>query len=423
MFKKSLLLIGSSPAALDCDLVAKTLDAWSGDQVPTIERTTFDAVLADADELNFAGAAWVISDQAKNTDLHEIVAWLQDKNLPAALTLPDETKPGGATCQSGVVVVPTDCEPGVALAVMRTLWSQATVIFAMRQEVALLSAHHGGLCNQIDKINEELRMAAQLQREFLSTDLPDYHGVQFRVLFRPAGYVSGDIYDVARLDEHHVGVFVADAVGHGVPAALLTVFIKRSLHTKRTNPNRPEDVIIVSPNEVLERLNRDMIRQQESSENLRFATATYGVIDLRTRQLSLARAGHPAPILMRSDGSIQNLEPDGGLLGIFPDEQYELIRLQLQDSDRLLMYSDGFEFAFPEDEQATTHYTKKLAQLRDGTIDEAIQRLAGRLDQQIGSLNQIDDLTAVIVDIAAAQGSSAAQDGPGARIDHTRRVA
>ena len=61
-------------------------------------------------------------------------------------------------------------------------------------------------------------------------------GVRFHTLFRPAGYVSGDLYDIMRLDETHVGFYMADAVGHGMPAALLTMFIKNALVTKQIGP-------------------------------------------------------------------------------------------------------------------------------------------------------------------------------------------
>ena len=61
--------------------------------------------------------------------------------------------------------------------------------------------------------------------------------VTFDVLFRPAGYVSGDLYDVQRLDEDHVGFYVADAVGHGVPAAMMTVLIKHGMPMEQVSGN------------------------------------------------------------------------------------------------------------------------------------------------------------------------------------------
>ena len=80
------------------------------------------------------------------------------------------------------------------------------------------------------RLDEELRLAAKLQQDFLPKQLPQVGPIHFHSLFRPAGYVSGDLYDVMRLDEKRVGFFPVDAVGHGMPAALLTMFIKRPDH-------------------------------------------------------------------------------------------------------------------------------------------------------------------------------------------------
>ncbi len=111
-----------------------------------------------------------------------------------------------------------------------------TEIDALRGE---LDQHHRrdrALHGQMDRLDEEMRLAARLQRDFLPKTLPEVGRVRFRALFRPAGYVSGDLYDVQRLDEDHVGFYLADAVGHGMPAALLTMFLKRALTTKEITP-------------------------------------------------------------------------------------------------------------------------------------------------------------------------------------------
>ncbi|HAU37257.1 MAG TPA: hypothetical protein DCX07_06020, partial [Phycisphaerales bacterium] len=68
------------------------------------------------------------------------------------------------------------------------------------------------------ELGEEMRLAARLQRDFLPRRLPEVGPARFGVLYRPATWVSGDIYDILRLDETHVGFYVADAVGHGMPA-------------------------------------------------------------------------------------------------------------------------------------------------------------------------------------------------------------
>jgi serine phosphatase RsbU (regulator of sigma subunit) len=228
-------------------------------------------------------------------------------------------------------------------------------------------------------------------------------------LFRPAGYVSGDIYDVERLDEEHVAFFIADAVGHGVPAALLTMYIKRSLQTKTISDDVPHRYQLVSPDKSLAQLNRDMCAQQ--SGKVRFATACYGVLNCKTLELYFARAGHPYPLLLGVDGSCEMLQADGALLGVFPDETFTMTRMQLTPGDRLLLYSDGFEVAF--DPSDKLDYTEQLKALARGPLDEAFAKLSTKLDHQVGSLHQTDDITALLLDVdPAANRISAERETP-----------
>src|SRR5258706_15252928 len=108
---------------------------------------------------------------------------------------------------------------------------------ALRDELNVLHRRDDTLSTYMTRIDEELRLAARLQQDFLPKTLPQVGPVHFHTLFRPAGYVSGDLYDVIRLDEKRAGFFIVDAVGHGVPAALLTMFLKRSLICKEIGPS------------------------------------------------------------------------------------------------------------------------------------------------------------------------------------------
>src|SRR4051794_31980740 len=108
---------------------------------------------------------------------------------------------------------------------------------ALKFELNVLRRRDETLNFYMHRLDEELRLAARLQQDFLPRILPQLGPVHFHTLFRPAGYVSGDLYDIMRLDEHHVGFFICDAVGHGMPAALLTMFIKRALTTKEIQPS------------------------------------------------------------------------------------------------------------------------------------------------------------------------------------------
>jgi phosphoserine phosphatase RsbU/P len=402
---KTITLIGSSPAALANPAIEAALARWPESDRPATASLTFEQVLEHEAFLDRCGVAWVILDEAQAPGLYSLLAMLQDRHLPSMLSRPEEKHPLGAAFQEGVVIAPLDADSEPVAAILRTLWCQAGVVRSLRVEIAALQAHQGGLCDQIGKIDEELRLAAQLQREFLPAKLPEIGPVEFHVFFRPASYVSGDIYDVIQLDEHHVGFFIADAVGHGVPAALMTMYIKRCLHTKAVDATLPRGYRIVPPDEALAQLNHDMVQQQATGK-VRFATACYGVINCKTLELSFARAGHPFPLVLHADDTTELLSPDGGMLGIFPEEKFELMHTRLRPGDRLLLYSDGFEVAFPTREQqggkrvlATQQYAEEFKQLAHGSLDTAIEQLITKLDQQLGSLHQRDDLTVVCLGV------------------------
>ncbi len=216
---------------------------------------------------------------------------------------------------------------------------------SLRQQINFLNRRDETVNFYMHRLDEELRLAARLQQDFLPKSLPQVGPIHFHTLFRPAGDVSGDIYDVARLDEKHVGFYMADAVGHGMPAALLTMFIKNALVTKQISP---QGYRLLDPGEALGRLNASLVEQKLTHAT--FATAVYGTVNTSTLVCRFAGAGHPYPLLMRADGSVMNVASEGGLLGIFPEEKYVDSEIQLRVGDRLFVYTDGIEVAFGDDQ-------------------------------------------------------------------------
>ena len=267
---------------------------------------------------------------------------------------------------------------------------------AVRLELESVRRRDDVLNSYMRRLDEELRLAARLQRDFLPKSLPEIGRVRFHTLFRPAGYVSGDLYDVMRLDERNVGFYLADAVGHGVPAALLTMFVKQALQTK--------DIIegggyrLLDPSEAMRRLNGRLIDQNLSHAT--FATALYGTIDVDSLTLTVSRAGHPAPIVLRADGSAEALEPEGSLLGIFPDEAYESRAVQLRPGDRVIIYTDGVEVAFwgtaGVDTERWHHELMGYRSLRAGQL---LAEFSDRIDREAGSLAPKDDLTIIVAEV------------------------
>ena len=296
----------------------------------------------------------------------------------------------------GLMAVPVNCNPDELLGRLAGLAAARPIIDQLQRENAMLRRFDTGMSTQMTQMDEEMRLAARLQVDFLPRKLPEFHNVSFNVLFRPASYVSGDIYDVARLDEDHVGFFVADAVGHGMPAALLTIFLKRTLQTKELTP---AGYRLILPDEALGHLNNELVSQQLSL--CQFVTMAYGILNSRTLELQWARAGHPLPYLLRTNGSAEELDLDGALLGVFPDEKFPLQKLQLRPGDSVLMYSDGFESAFTDPAGLINErYRLEFAKLAGSHPHTRFASMIQELDKQEGSLHQRDDLTALLMTIA-----------------------
>lgn len=214
--------------------------------------------------------------------------------------------------------------------------------------------------NHAQQLETQLKMAGTVQKDFLPQTLPDSSHLKWSVVFMPADWVSGDIYDIARIDEKHIGFYLADAVGHSMPAALLTMFLKQAVQMRQTIGNEYK---IFTPFEVISSLNQKMFAQH--LRGCQFATCCYCLLNTETLALDYCRAGHPYPILIsknRDGGGPVQLQTRGSLLGVFEDAQFEQGSVQLQPGDKLFLYSDGAEpFMGTEHNETSLNFTREFA--------------------------------------------------------------
>ncbi len=399
MASLNIILTGLAECELELVALRDSLQsAWSNPREVTFDvcttgelnfqvLETCDAILLDTHDLR------------GHESMRYVLSLLEQSGRPVVALAAQIDNPRDPFAFAGHMLIERTADASSLCSSLTALIHRQTEILRLRRELTISTKQHSGLRQQLSHIHEELQLAAMVQREYLPREMPTLCGVDAAVLWRPASYVSGDIYDVMKLDDDHLGVFVADAVGHGVPAALLTMIICKSLRTTQATDS---GVRILQPSEVLRHLNEEMIHRR--SRSTRFATAIYAVVNCRQRTMQIARAGHPAPLLF-SQGQSQFLEPSGGLLGVFADEEYEQIELDLCVGDRLLIYSDGFEQAFPDlhDDSSgkplpNRKYLDVFEELRaeDGA-SRLIDSLADRLDVHQGSLHPIDDLTMLCV--------------------------
>jgi sigma-B regulation protein RsbU (phosphoserine phosphatase) len=188
---------------------------------------------------------------------------------------------------------------------------------------------------------------------------------------------------------------MADAVGHGMPAALLSMFLKTALVTKEINASGYR---LLDPAQTMTRLN-DALVEQNLSQAM-FATALYGSVNIRSLELTFARGGHPSPVILTRNGDLRAIEAEGPLLGIFPCETFEQTTIQLTPGDRVFVYSDGIEWAFSDEPTPDTSlWREKLLARREMPTDQLLREFGKHLD---GGQPKKDDLTVIVIDVAAA---------------------
>ena len=247
----------------------------------------------------------------------------------------------------------------------------------------------------VETLSEQLRLAGLVQQDFLPSTLPSDDRIQWATFFMPAEWVSGDIYDVVRLDENHIAFYIADVVGHGMPAALLTIFLKQAMVMRETIGNNYR---IFSPAEVVKKLNMKMAAQKLSG--YQFATCCYCLLNTKTLELSYARAGHPYPILIRRGKEPEQLEVRGSLLGVFEQAEYFENTIQLQPGDKILMYSDGAESCIGAfNDKIGFCYTEQFNEYKDKPILDLVESYSSYIQEKVFSPAEIDDVTLLGLEI------------------------
>lgn len=345
----------------------------------------------------------VLAPDEPDTTIYQLADRAQVSLTPGVVVIPPELGRIATMLErEGMMILPWDATPEQIAWSVLALHARQAMIARLRDELRIAQLSVNGAYGEMAKLQEEMQTAATIQQAHMPRKLPETRGVEVGVVYRPATYVSGDIYDVAQLDEHRSAFFIADAVGHGVPAALMTMIIACGLHKI---DGIGDDARVVPPAEALYRLNNAMT--EHSGGSSRFATAVYGVYDARTSEVTIAGAGHPPPIIVRGNGlTIDRVEPEGPLLGVFPDADFGQTTLRLDPGDLLILFSDGFEVAFPKAgsegddfKRPTLTYLDKLASAGESgmPLNEAVEVLEAELDNAAGSLHQPDDITALFI--------------------------
>lgn len=249
------------------------------------------------------------------------------------------------------------------------------------------------------KMSEDLESAGRIQRSLLPSTPLQLPWLESDWRFDACSATAGDMLNVMRLDEHRVGFYVLDVSGHGTQAALLSVSLSRVLTPfaqqggllKATDTNGYR---VLSPAEVAGELNRRFPVMKQSGQ---YFTFIYGIVDRRTRMLSLVSAGHPHPIILSKDGARLHQPPGNIPIGWMPNTHFQDQEIQLASGDQVVFYTDGYSEAKDPNgqefgEQRMLHVLNAGA---GGTVRESVAALKLAVSQFTHHAPQEDDMTLV----------------------------
>ncbi len=281
-------------------------------------------------------------------------------------------------------------------------------MLAMQAEVLsknkVISATLAELQKLYDSLDRDLIEARKLQQTLVRDRVRDYGWARVSLLLRNSGRVGGDLVGSFSVDDDRFVAYSIDVSGHGVASAMMTArlagFLTGSAPEQNLafgkGPDGTHDLL--PPETVVERFNSLMLDEIQAEQ---YFTMALAVIDRGRGRLSLVQAGHPHPMLIRADGSIEQLGQGGLPVGLVPDAQFERHDLPIAPGDRLVLFSDGFtECPLPSGqdfgEEGLTQSLRKSAHL---TGSDLLEALVWDLAQQAGSDSFPDDVSGVVVDL------------------------
>jgi serine phosphatase RsbU (regulator of sigma subunit) len=240
-----------------------------------------------------------------------------------------------------------------------------------------------------ERLEEELAVAKRIQERLMPSSPPAIDGIDLHGTFRACSEVGGDFFDFVPLPDGRWGVIIADVCGKGVGGALLAASLQAAL---RGGKNQP-----ATPVERMRWLN-DFVHEHSTVD--KYITAAYVEIDPATGRLVSSSAGHPHPLILRADGSVQRLRAGGLPLGLFAESTYESEEAKLEPGERLVLYTDGIPEASLEGSRDLVFGNERIAAAARGAAGGAKATCAAvlaTLDDFLRETSLRDDATIVAV--------------------------
>ena len=250
-------------------------------------------------------------------------------------------------------------------------------------------------------IKTDLMLAKRIQENILPSNIKRIKNLNFFIRYFPMSEVGGDIYDMIEFFPDVIRLFLSDATGHGVQAALVTMLIKGIYE--------PLKNVVNSPSEIFEIMNLEILTNYKTLDQ--FFTAIIIDINLKTGKITYASAGHPTQFVITRNKLIE-LPSTGKMAGVFPDVLYSDIELDFNKGDKIFLFTDGLfeEFNINQEEFGEERVKRTLFKYLDVNPDLSINNLMDSLYNEIesflGKEEKNDDITMIGIEYFTDLGSN-----------------
>jgi phosphoserine phosphatase RsbU/P len=264
---------------------------------------------------------------------------------------------------------------------------------AEQSAFALYNAIIYSEANEKKRLDHDLAIARDIQRILLPAEAPIVNGFEISGMNVPARQVSGDYFDYIKVDDERLGVAIADVSGKGIPASLIMAICRSVLRSQAIgNP---------SPADVLQKVNRQLY--PDIKEDM-FISMAYLVLDHVRGGVTLARAGHDAPLLYQQKSqTLTPLKTPGMVVGIDSGDVFDRlttdVAVPLERNDCILLYTDGITEAL-DNEGNEFGLERTIASVQSSAKEGAqaiVTRLIDDLRNFVGSTPQNDDITMIAI--------------------------
>jgi phosphoserine phosphatase RsbU/P len=352
------------------------------DMLAALSENEFELLLMD---LNYA------RDTTSGQEGLDLLAMLQEnKNLPPVVVMTGWASVGLAVDAMQRGVADFVEKPWSNTRLLETLAKQVTVGRERREarrRALEESQARQEMILQLHRQEQEVADARAIQQGLLPKEIAQLPGYEIAGASQSALTVGGDYFDILPFGGEALGLCIADVAGKGLPAALLMSNLQAAVRGL-ASLSLPADGLCT-------RLNSLLCRNMTHD---RFITFFYAQLEGPAQRIHYASAGHNPPFLLHRDGSHERLREGGCVLGVFPDQKFDLGTVQLASGDRVILFTDGVTEAnsLEGEEFGEERLLRLLEQDRAATAAELRDKILGEVTEFSGG-HWHDDATLLIV--------------------------